>query len=215
MGMFDDIKCRYPLPLPADQGELEGRNWGENGFQTKSFECFMDEYEIRESGTLWQQLWTWGETSRGRPVRKPGEWQQLTDYTGEVEFHDFIYGVKSDYSMAWLVIFVSGKLTEIKLTNWEISDNTQRLTWKKEREVAEEKRSRFLATWFGRHIYPGYAWLVYCCFGRSAYRCFDWLGRRCNDVGGWMRRVGGILAPHGDPIRAKQRQRKWDDWFND
>jgi len=26
MGMFDDIKWEYPLPLPENQGELRGRN---------------------------------------------------------------------------------------------------------------------------------------------------------------------------------------------
>jgi hypothetical protein len=47
MGMFDNIACKMPLPgLPL--------TWVPN-FQTKSLGCEMDNYEIREDGTLWKE----------------------------------------------------------------------------------------------------------------------------------------------------------------
>ena len=43
MGMFDDIKCDYPLP--DDPPGI----W----FQTKSMDKQLEAYEIRRDGTLW------------------------------------------------------------------------------------------------------------------------------------------------------------------
>ena len=48
MGMYDDIVCKYPLPLPEDtKGYVPDR------FQTKDLENLLNLYEIREDGTLW------------------------------------------------------------------------------------------------------------------------------------------------------------------
>ena len=44
MGMFDYIKCSYPLPIeiPAWMGQ----------FQTKDLTCYLEEYEISADGLL-------------------------------------------------------------------------------------------------------------------------------------------------------------------
>ena len=48
MGMYDDIVCKYPLPLPEDtKGFVPLR------FQTKDLDNAFDCYEISEDGTLW------------------------------------------------------------------------------------------------------------------------------------------------------------------
>jgi len=43
MGMFDDIQCDYPLPLPEYQ---------RNHFQTKSLHCTLSRYRITKDGRL-------------------------------------------------------------------------------------------------------------------------------------------------------------------
>ena len=43
MGMYDDLKCEYPLPDKEVQKET---------FQTKDFDCQMEEYLITEEGKL-------------------------------------------------------------------------------------------------------------------------------------------------------------------
>jgi hypothetical protein len=48
MGMFDDVVCKYPLPLPEDP-----KGYCNDKYQTKDFDNAMDVYEIREDGTLW------------------------------------------------------------------------------------------------------------------------------------------------------------------
>jgi hypothetical protein len=45
MGMFDHLKCKYPLPDAGDN-DLE--------YQTKDTPAqFLDNYEIRADGSLW------------------------------------------------------------------------------------------------------------------------------------------------------------------
>ena len=53
MGLFDTVRCEYPLPEARHQG-LE--------FQTKDLECAMDHYTI---------------TREGRLIRHPGGWSPL------------------------------------------------------------------------------------------------------------------------------------------
>ncbi len=43
MGMFDELKCEYPLP----DADVQDRT-----FQTKSLECLMDRYTITREGRL-------------------------------------------------------------------------------------------------------------------------------------------------------------------
>jgi len=46
MGMFDDVTCEYPLPAePKPKG---------NDFQTKDFDCLMDQYVITADGRLFK-----------------------------------------------------------------------------------------------------------------------------------------------------------------
>jgi hypothetical protein len=51
VGLFDEVRCEYPLPNAAHQGIL---------FQTKDLESLMDEYVITRRGRLVR-------TKRGRP----------------------------------------------------------------------------------------------------------------------------------------------------
>src|SRR6266536_2116082 len=215
MGMFDDIKSEYPLPLPENQGEFAGRNWPDNGFQTKDFDCLMDQYCIHEDGTLWQQTYALETTRKGWPRRQPIGWEPMRTYTGTVRFYDSIKGQKVDYSVEWAAVFVAGKITELKLERWDERDNRDRLAceakWKRE----NEKRERFLATWIGRRVYPPYAWIVHGCLGMPIHNFCHWVGRLCDRAGRWLDRVGHKLAPYGDPIRGEKRRRAWESTFND
>ena len=115
MGMFDDIRCEYQLPSRENQGELAGRNWRDNGFETKDFDCLMDQYCIHEDGTLWQQNFAFETSRKGWPRRKPVGWEPMRAYTGTVRFYDSIYGQRVDYWVEWAAVFVTSKVTELKL----------------------------------------------------------------------------------------------------
>jgi len=215
MGMFDDIKCEYRLPMPENTGELKDRNWREEGFQTKDFDCLMEAYCIRENGTLWRQTYIWETTRKGRPCRKPADWLPLSSYTGTIHFYNSIYSSQADYWVEWMAVFVAGRICELKLERWEKKDNRQRLAIEEQWKADTARRERFLATLVGRKVYPPYAWIVHGCLGHTTYRVWQWIGSQCQKIGLWLDRLGDKLAPYGDPIRAEKHRREWEDWFDD
>ena len=63
MGMFDVVRCEYPLPDPRYQ-DLE--------FQTKAFDNVLDHYTITADGRLVRQRGRgFGEAQRGEPAAIP------------------------------------------------------------------------------------------------------------------------------------------------
>lgn len=137
MGMFDDIKCKYPLPL-AGANAL--------AYQTKDTPMqYLDQYEIREDGTLWHEEYDtedhseagkWMKENPGKELpeslgllsfagcmaRVNKRWEQLK-LTGEIGFYT-MYGIKDgqlvhanarDGWLEWSAYFVDGKLNQLHL----------------------------------------------------------------------------------------------------
>jgi len=105
MGMFDEVRCAYPLPWP----EVQDSVW-----QSKYTPAqFLDQYEIRADGTLWHEAYTQRvEESDDAPAgfwihRENAKWEQVA-FTGELEMHE----LTDDYwySVRWW--FVDGKVKD-------------------------------------------------------------------------------------------------------
>lgn len=145
MGMFDDIRCKYPLPV-------EGAN--DLAYQTKDTpEQFLDQYEIREDGTLWREDYDIEDHSErakwiaANPGKEPPEemnhllsmcgcmarvnkqWKPVV-LTGEVAFYA-MYSIcggritnanARDGWLEWSAYFVDGKLNQIHLIENRIPD---------------------------------------------------------------------------------------------
>ena len=140
MGMFDDIRCKYPLPL-AGANDL--------GYQTKDTDRqFMDLYEIREDGTLWHECYDFEDRSKlakwkavnpgkeppkelkddpfafmGIMTRVNQRWEQV-NVTGEIRFYTtyrivdgkMVDTERSDGGwLEWSAYFVNGKLNQVHL----------------------------------------------------------------------------------------------------
>lgn len=113
MGMYDDLVVKVPLP-----DWPEGITQGE--FQTKSLECMLDDYELREDGTLWHETYEIEDRSdpnaigihrlAGMMTRINQRWEQVT-LTGEVRFHD--YFAEENLFIDYSAYFVDGRLTEL------------------------------------------------------------------------------------------------------
>jgi hypothetical protein len=139
MGMFDNIRCKWPLPV-SGANELD--------YQTKDTpNQSLDNYEIREDGTLWIEEYDVENRSEAAKWKKdhPGEevpeelkgwksfigcltrinkrWVQVTDFTGEVAFYtlcDTKDGkvVNADERAGWIewsAYFIKGKLNSVNL----------------------------------------------------------------------------------------------------
>lgn len=127
--MFDDITCRYPLPV-------EGAN--ALSYQTKDTPAQMlDLYEIREDGTLWHEAYDIEDRSergawlKAHPGEPEPEWSLLQlggccakvnrrwefePMTGEVRFYDMLE--KPHSKSGWIefsAYFVNGALKHLEL----------------------------------------------------------------------------------------------------
>ena len=111
MGMYDDIRCKYPLPTgPVD------------GWQTKDTPAqYLDLYEIRTDGTLWHEEYEFEDHSdpeaegamalAGCMTRVNKRWVQC-NMTGEIRFYQF-----AEKSEGWIehsAYFVGGTLRELQ-----------------------------------------------------------------------------------------------------
>lgn len=151
MGMFDNIICKFPLPLPEFQA---------NEFQTKDTPAqYLDLYEIREDGTIWHEEYdtedqsVLGKWRREHPGQEPPpevntitnwagcaarvnkRWVQLTDFHDDLRFYNSI----GHHSSGWVEFsarFTDGKLAKLTLIEHRPMDPA--------REEESEKRLRAL-----------------------------------------------------------------------
>ena len=149
MGMFDDIRCKYPLPMPENpQGYT-----GSQEFQTKDLDCIMDYYEIREDGSLWVEKRE-TEFIKGDPkgktfserfgqIKTLKKWfEQVNITTTILMYHYAEYNDRDyDYDVEYSVEFVGGKLNNVKLVSFNAFDN-------KQRKILHEKHKKELAEWY-------------------------------------------------------------------
>ena len=118
MGMFDEIRCLYPLPLEGANARV---------YQTKDTPAqFTDLYEIREDGTLWHEEYDLEDQSDpnaegiarifGMCARVNERWEPV-DLTGEIRFYDFIRETldRADGWIEWSAYFTKGKLVALNL----------------------------------------------------------------------------------------------------
>lgn len=109
MGLFDYVRCHYPLPV-------EGAN--ELEYQTKDMDWpYMDRYEIRADGTLWKEHYD--TEDRSDPNAEPGSidsfigcmtrvrkrWEP-EPYTGALEFYKNNNGRRLEFA----ALFKDGRI---------------------------------------------------------------------------------------------------------
>lgn len=118
MGLFDYIHCKYPLPVefPVDRS-----------FQTKDTPAqYMEEYEIREDGTLWHEEYEIEDRSNpnadneldkfcGCMTRVNQQWEFCNKFTGDIRFYE---STGDDHSgwVEFTSLFLHGKLIHLELT---------------------------------------------------------------------------------------------------
>jgi len=96
MGMFDNIRCYYPLPVDGAS---------ELSYQTQDTPAQrLDNYEIREDGSLWHQSVDYDEP----PVLSP--WVPCLEFTGEIRFYNASGGW-----IEWSAYFTRGHLVTVNL----------------------------------------------------------------------------------------------------
>lgn len=134
MGMFDSIKCEYPLPLPEGVEKL-GFIQKDIEFQTKDFENLLDYYTIRENGELYKtnSKYKWVDDDnhflKGYMDVVSSE-EAKEPYHGMLNFYSYddfdqedgkVINVNIDY----IAKFTDGLLVDVKIDKHEIRDVTE------------------------------------------------------------------------------------------
>lgn len=104
MGMFDYIRCNYPMPLEGANARI---------YQTKDTPAqLLDNYEIRVDGSLWHQSVDYDD----KPILSDFE---PSVFTGEIRFYDF---QQEDLGpsgpsgwIEWSAYFTKGKIVALNL----------------------------------------------------------------------------------------------------
>ena len=172
--MFDMITCKYPLPRPDNPMELKDFNFNSTSFQTKDLENVLDDYEIREDGSLWIRR-TESEHVEGDKKAKSfidrfghmkliKEWWEPTKFTGVIEFYNSIGfdgevdrdSYEKDYWVEFIATFVDGQITTVGLLKFEGTNNAERK--KRDAEWKEKIRLEKILwdKWYMKYLYRHY-----------------------------------------------------------
>lgn len=154
MGMYDDIVCKYHLPLPEDT-----KGFHPCGFQTKDLENALDCYEIREDGTLWLRECereyidgdpkgkTWSE--KIGLVKETKVWWTPVKLTKSINMYTYQHGEDQyDYWVEFVILFMDGVIQKIELKKFNATDNTKRKENNRKHIEELKKRKEFESTLF-------------------------------------------------------------------
>ena len=146
--MYDNIVCKYPLPLPEDT-----KGYILESFQTKDLDCGLDCYEIRDDGTLWLRECE-REYIEGNPngktfsekfgmVKETKVWWTHVKTTTTIRMYDYnnYNDGPYDYWVEFEVIFIDGVIDKIKLIKFDATDNSKRKEDSK-RHIEELKKNK-------------------------------------------------------------------------
>lgn len=187
MGMFDVIKCEYPLPLPEDLGECEGLDWEEIEFQTKSFgaeSAMLNSgiFSISGDGQIYLEKFKIKfDEDESHPFGGKNELipdgVEKQEFTGEVDFYHVHMGKEEDYWMEFKAIFWKGDLKELTLSEWKKEDNKTRLQAQQKIQTKLDKEFKKRKKWYYK-IYYSFFKFIFTLIGtiiQWVIRFFTWI----------------------------------------
>lgn len=169
MGMFDNIKCKYTLPLSEELKSLNV-DWKETTFQTKDLDNCLLEYIITESGELVEEVveydyvyFTEEEKKEKNyrswsPVKEQIEKNRHTkriDFHGKITFYElFDISDEEDIWVDFEAYFIYGKLDKILLSKTE-KQKSRKINIEKFFEKQEKLEKSFI---YKAKKYLGWFW---------------------------------------------------------
>ena len=167
MGLFDSIKCKYPLPRPQDPMELVNINFNDLDYQTKDLDETMSEFELREDGTIWKEEHKYkfiagdpnGKSFSDKMGHMESEgswWTQV--FPDVIIFYDSIIRDEfvNDYWIEYKAFFSKGVLTSIEIAGFEAEDNSARKARAKMFVDKMKTRETLWNKWYMKFIYHYY-----------------------------------------------------------
>lgn len=160
--MYDEIICEETLPLPKGLS-LEK----DYVFQTKDLNCFLQTFVIQNNRLYERKPVCVAKTSEEIEKEKaetkksryiPVYPEKITGYenipmqfTGSINFYNFIELEEKDHWIEFVALFSNGYLIKsIDLAQHEITDNTKRKEFSKQRREEAIQYAKYCKTWRGR-----------------------------------------------------------------
>lgn len=172
MGMFDNVKFKSQLPMPADLGELKPEDLQTASYQTKDLENSLDYYEVDKDGQLFREERECeyiagdknGKTLSDRMgyCKTVKSWMEKRSDTCTVNFYESFQddANQNDYWIDYIAEFVGGKLTSVRVLKFEKTPNAERkardVKWKAELAASYEFRKR----WYIKYLYLPYVAVI-------------------------------------------------------
>ena len=167
MGMFDTVSWADPLPFSKEMVAhgLNKNNWS---FQTKDFDCSMDNYVVQGNQLFVikyrDEKWIEGDpkaknwSDRFGYMDRTGEYLDPVKVTTTVMVYDFLQESEwnrlpvpgHDYWVEFEVVFIDGKVDSVTLVKFTAEDNSERKQRDKE---FQESLKREHARWRNRFFF--------------------------------------------------------------
>lgn len=161
MGMFDSIQCSYPLPLPLEVIDILPDIY-DLEFQTKDLDNVLDLYFINEDGSFSERKreYAWKDDDSyflkgymnvvSEKIIPHNFHGILNFYIYEIVYEDENFTKGKDISLDYVAKFTNGKLENIEILDYKISDATERLHFIKEKMKEFKKRKEI---WYNKYIF--------------------------------------------------------------
>jgi hypothetical protein len=166
MGMFDSIKCNYPLPLPLDIVDVLPDVYDQE-FQTKDLDNVLEVYYLNEDGSLHERKrkyeWVDDDSAFLKGYMDVVEEQIVpSNFHGVLNFYCYetVYASKDrtsglDIGIDYLAKFTNGIVENIEVLSYGITDATERLLDLKETFAGFEKQKKL---WYNKYIFHTEFW---------------------------------------------------------
>ena len=177
--MFDTMICKYPLPMPDD---LKGYI-GSDNFQTKDLDLALSLYTIDENGQLFIERhegeWIEGNKDSKSIIEKMGHfkttkrWLEQLNITTTVAFYDYQQSDNTDYDymIEYEAVFIGGKISSVKLTNFEADENAKRKILDVEFAKKNKQDYEFRQTWQYNYFVKPYNKTISYIFRKTIRGC--------------------------------------------
>jgi len=159
MGMFDYVKCDYPLP-DIEVAEKWNIDLKSVSFQTKDMDNCLEEYIIKNDGELYivknEYKWVDDDNSFLKGYCEVVSSEEVkAEYHGMMNFYHYEHDLTKDdkhftLSIDFLAKFVDNKLVDLKVLEVEEKDITE---YKLQTDKLFEERKRYCNKWYIKYIF--------------------------------------------------------------
>lgn len=159
MGMFDYVKCDYPLPISEEiKNDLPEQEWSDISFQTKSLDCSLETHVIEDDGQIYvERIDRYIDEKGALQENKTGI--EKLEWTGELLFYFDFFKENEDIWIEFKALIWKGELKDIELLHYKKVDNSDRIKIQKELEEKIKQSENKPKNWWWKPL-KVWCWVI-------------------------------------------------------